>query len=497
MPDLVHRPLGERIPRKLHAVSCSLPTMRDVVGYETKDPKTVARICSGYPRFVVHGLNQEVMALWKQKYGLKSDQLWLTASQRTAEELVAWLAPAEARVLEHGGIFGVTHPADNTLTLRARQFLQHTGGFLSSRHAEDQLVEAGRLQATPEETVDQEADTLLRNHLIRGFDSPDHTRIVLAGSGMSAFYRAFRSATAYQQERGRTIWIQLGWLYLDTMAVIEKLGTSEDNRRVILQISDLETLRRVVKECGSRLAGLVTEAPSNPLIQTPDLAVVAALIRTAGGLMIVDPSVASAYNVNVFPYADLVVTSLTKYTAWEGDIIAGAVLIGASCPDRGAFLDDLAAKTAPLYHRDAARLARLVDRAPGVTRTINEQTRKVAAFLQQHPSVKRVFWAEAPDQEARFNRLRRPQGGPGALITIDLTGSLEAFYDRVALPKGPSFGITTTLICPFLYLAHYDLVSTDRGRSYLQSNQLNPELVRLSIGTEPLDTILSALDAAL
>ena len=67
----------------------------------------------------------------------------------------------------------------------------------------------------------------------------------------------------------------------------------------------------------------------------------------------------------------------------------------------------------------------------------------------------------------------------------------------MALPKGPSFGITTTLVCPFLYLAHYDLVSTEQGRQYLQANRLNPELVRLSVGTEPLDTILTALDAAL
>ena len=86
---------------------------------------------------------------------------------------------------------------------------------------------------------------------------------------MNAFYRAFRSASAAQNRRGRSIWIQLGWLYLDTMAVIEKLGSGPDDRKVILRVDDLETLRRVVNECGPRLAGLITEAPSNPLIQTP------------------------------------------------------------------------------------------------------------------------------------------------------------------------------------------------------------------------------------
>jgi len=48
------RPLGSRIPDRLHAVSCSLPTMRDVIGYEEKDASTIQHMSSGYPRFVIH-----------------------------------------------------------------------------------------------------------------------------------------------------------------------------------------------------------------------------------------------------------------------------------------------------------------------------------------------------------------------------------------------------------------------------------------------------------
>ena len=47
-------PLGQRIPPSPHAVSCSLPRMRDVRGYEEKDPETMRQLTSGYPRFVVH-----------------------------------------------------------------------------------------------------------------------------------------------------------------------------------------------------------------------------------------------------------------------------------------------------------------------------------------------------------------------------------------------------------------------------------------------------------
>ena len=54
MSSFVHLPLGQRIPASPHAVSCSLPAMRDVRGYEERDPATMQAVASGYPRFIVH-----------------------------------------------------------------------------------------------------------------------------------------------------------------------------------------------------------------------------------------------------------------------------------------------------------------------------------------------------------------------------------------------------------------------------------------------------------
>jgi cystathionine gamma-synthase len=54
-----------------------------------------------------------------------------------------------------------------------------------------------------------------------------------------------------------------------------------------------------------------------------------------------------------------------------------------------------------------------------------------------------------------------------------------------------------TIICPFMYLAHYDLVNTPAGRAVLAESGLDPDLLRLCIGTEPVEDILSALDEAL
>jgi len=74
---------------------------------------------------------------------------------------------------------------------------------------------------------------------------------------------------------------------------------------------------------------------------------------------------------------------------------------------------------------------------------------------------------------------------------------LASFYDRVVLPKGPSFGMKTTLLSPHMYLAHWDLVSDPAKRAELEAGGPHPELLRLSVGTEPVDQIIASLEKAL
>jgi cystathionine gamma-synthase len=63
--------------------------------------------------------------------------------------------------------------------------------------------------------------------------------------------------------------------------------------------------------------------------------------------------------------------------------------------------------------------------------------------------------------------------------------------------KGPSFGTEFTLVCPFMYLAHYELVTTDEGRNFLRSIGIDPDLIRISVGTEPIADIIEVFEEAL
>src|SRR5690606_5495132 len=145
----------------------------------------------------------------------------------------------------------------------------------------------------------------------------------------------------------------------------------------------------------------------------------------------------------------------------------------------------IAKKLEPLYTRDAARLAIEIADTPAVLARLHASVPRIVDFLATHPGIKDVYWSLHPASRDNYLRLARSPDAVGSMITFTLKGSLEKFYDRLRLPKGPSFGMKTTLICPFMFLAHYDLVTTPAGRAELAASGLDPNLLRLSIGIEP------------
>jgi cystathionine gamma-synthase len=474
--------------------------MRDVCGYEEKDPATLKQLSSGYPRFVVHPfarqLGEHVLATTP---ALAGRTLWLTTSAKMARELAAYLGEATgAQIHSSDGLHGVSHlPKAETYTL-AKTYLQNLGGFLSSREAEDHLVRLKCLPAAYKEEVSTgDAAAEVRSALRRGLPGASDADLFLAPSGMSAIHAAFRACAMIQAARGRTVWLQLGWLYLDTIAILKKFTASPDDYVYVRDPLDFAGIERIFTRHGQKIAGVFAEVPTNPLIETPAVDRLARLCRQHGAKLIVDPTIVSSFDVDVLAHADIVASSVTKYAASEGDVLAGFCAVNPASSDAAALRQQLAAEIEPIYARDLARLAVEIRRVDAVMAAIHANTVKVAAFLENHPAVRDVFWARHPASRENFLRLARSPEAVGGMITFTLKGDLTRFYDRLRLPKGPSFGMTTTLICPFMYLAHYDLVTTPAGIAELAASRLDPDLLRLCCGTEPTEEIIAALDEAL
>ena len=502
MQAFAHIPLGTPIPDSPHAVSCSLPTMAAVRGYEEKDPAVTGSLLSGYPRFVVHPFSRRLAAVMVEKHGLRGRTLWLASSRRMADALLAHLRPAGApdagaASFAADGVFGVSHPQVPELAQRAKLFLQNIGGFISSREAEDRLAALGSGPLPgEEERFEGDSEAHVKGILRPRFAGADDGDLLLANCGMNAIHAAFRGVSDLQAARGRTAWVQLGWLYLDTIAILKKFTPSKSDYIFAGDVMDLAALGLLFDARGQEIAGLVAEIPTNPLVQTPDVAALAALCRSHGIRLILDTSVSSAFSVDCLRHADLVVNSLTKYTGSDGDVIAGLVVVNPAGPDAAALRRGVAAAIERPYPPDLSRLAAQIGHTEAVLARIEESTPKVAAFLASHPAVRATYWALGASRD-NYLRVARSPGATGGMISFSLGGPLGRFYDRLRLPKGPSFGMRTTLICPFMYLAHYDMVGSAAGRAELEANGLDPELLRLCVGTEPAEEIIGALREAL
>jgi cystathionine gamma-synthase len=298
---------------------------------------------------------------------------------------------------------------------------------------------------------------------------------------------------AVQRPRGRKAWIQLGWLYVDSTRLFEKAVDAPHH--FVSDVRDLAAVERLL--AAGDVAGVFTEVPNNPQLETADIAALRALCDKHGAKLLLDPSSAGIASVDVLPHADLVCSSLTKYAAAEGDVMAGLLVVHPARPDARELLAVARAAHTPLHPLDARELARQVGRMAEVTARLSANAAELARRLAAHPAVARVRIADQGPTAAHYRAVQRPGAGVGALLTIELRGDMRRVYDRLAVVKGPSFGIRHTLTTPFLWLAHYEEVTTPEGRAKIRAAGLDPDLLRISVGLEPIEDIWAAFAHAL
>lgn len=501
--SLRHYPLGDPIVDSPHSVCVSLPTMADVIGYEEKDPRVRNAMKGGYPRFVENRLITQVRAQIARQQNIAADGFVLFPNRSAAENAANYCPEAESlRWIEKDGFWGIVVPgSEGELRKRLQLFQQHTGHMLSSREAEDWLFQQGLLASVAPEKLSEvsgdEADLQIRQHLHEAYRTQSTEDIFLFRGGMSAFYAGYQCLRDIQQAKGKRVWVQLGWLYVDTILVLEKWAYPDGDPVFFHKVLDLDALEALFAERGAEIAGVVTEIPTNPLVQTTDLPRLREICERNSAALILDPTMASPHNVNILPYSDLHVNSLTKYASHEADLMMGALGLNTSSPFYAELKQRIPAYRVPPYERDLRRLASMIHRYPEVVEGVNATTSKVATWLEQHPSVEKVWWARSAETSTEFDRISHKSGGPGCMISFKLKGPVQPFYDRLRMAKTPSFGARFTMVCPFLYLAHYDLVSTAEGRQLLESAGIPPELIRLSIGLEPAEDIIACLEEGL
>jgi cystathionine gamma-synthase len=130
-------------------------------------------------------------------------------------------------------------------------------------------------------------------------------------------------------------------------------------------------------------------------------------------------------------------------------------------------------------------------------RVINANAAALTAFFRSSRKVRETHWAGQPDSVLSYEALRRDDGGYGGVVSVVFEKPLAAVYDRLELCKGPSFGTEFTLCMAYVYMAHYDLVTTASGRERLRADGIDPDLLRISVGMEPVADLIRAFEAVM
>lgn len=498
--------LGEPVPNNPHAVVSNVPTLADVCAYEEHADYVVSAMKQGYPRFVQHYWVKQLIEWMVQHFELRvAYAVLLQKTPETKAFIDGFSGVIEFRSLS-ADEFGVALDLlyienDDSKGASAidqlKSFVQHTGCLISSRLAEKVLNNLGVLSTEylsvgPKEA--KAASEIAHQNIadISGVNSGDSVSITT--SGMNAFYTAFKAMQSSQLKRGRSEWLQLGWVYLDSGNILQKYLTPEERLSVHYDILDTDAMIAKIKAMGKALSVVVLECPTNPFCQIADLKVIAECVHEQGGFLLTDPSIVSLYNIDCLSYSDIVVTSLTKYAGHSGDVMAGAIVLNEASTAYSELKAYVKEHALALYDLDMMALSKTLKSAKSQIQMMNENTRQLVDYLKQHPKVKKVF---AVSESAHHQEYLKHNRAYGSIISIELEDHIKSFYDRIQLVKGPSFGADFTILCPYFYLAHYELVMDQTDSSLLKTLGIDRNLIRISVGCEPIEDLISEFSKAL
>ena len=235
------------------------------------------------------------------------------------------------------------------------------------------------------------------------------------------------------------------------------------------------------------------ESPTNPLLTVIDIAGVAEVAHSRGGICVVDNTFASPYLQNPLAWgADVVTHSTTKYMGGHSDVVGG--FAATSNPDLAEQIGQAQASSggipSPL---DCYLVLRGVMTLPLRMDRHCENAMEVAQFLEAHPAVTKVNYPGLPSHPGHELARRQMGGKFGAMLSLHLAGGREAAESLLkslqVFAFAESLGGVESLASYPPVMSHSILVGTDLA--------MPDDLVRLSVGIETAKDLLADLGQAL
>lgn len=311
------------------------------------------------------------------------------------------------------------------------------------------------------------------------------------GTGMAAIHAALLVAGA---RAGASVVASLD-VYGATFSMLRSLFSTLGVNYIFVDVTDLNAVEKAVVETHPAL--LIAEIISNPLLKVADIPSLASIAHAHRAALLVDNTFATPYLFNPLKHgADYSIHSATKYIGGHGDVMAGVVATSAENKQK---LNEMNKTVGSVLGPFEAWLA-----LRGV-KTLSLRMRqhcynadRIAKWLSEHPRIAKVNYPGLPyhSQHELAGRLFDDRGF-GGMLSFEIAGADKATAFRFM--ESLELCLTATTLGDVYSLAlhpasssHRSLTPEERARVGLPDG-----LVRLSIGIEDVDDIMTDIDQAL
>jgi O-succinylhomoserine sulfhydrylase len=240
---------------------------------------------------------------------------------------------------------------------------------------------------------------------------------------------------------------------------------------------------------------LFVETPSNPLAEIADLRQLAELAHRHGCLLVVDncfctPALQRPLDLG----ADLVVHSVTKYLDGQGRIVGGAVVGPESLIREDLF--GVIRTTGPTMSPFNAWVALKGLETLSLRMTAHSnQALQLAQYLEQHPCVRRVFYAGL-ESHPQHELARSQQSGFGGVVSFIVDGGREAAWKVIDATEFLS--ITANLGDVKTTITHPATTTHGRVSAELKAiSGIEEGLLRVAVGLENIEDIIADISRGL
>ncbi len=240
---------------------------------------------------------------------------------------------------------------------------------------------------------------------------------------------------------------------------------------------------------------LFLETPSNPMTELVDIEALSEISRQAGALLVVDNCFCTpALQRPIEHGADIVVHSATKYLDGQGRVLGGAVL-GRKDVIEDSMISFLRSAGPALSPFNAWVILKGLETLKLRMQAHSQSAHEIAAWLEQHPRVARVFYpglASHPQHELAM----RQQSSGGGIVSFEVKGGREQAWKVIDATQ--MISITANLGDTKSTITHP--ASTTHGKlapEVRQAAGISEGLLRLAVGLEGVADLKTDLDRGL